>query len=139
MSFEKTEGLTIGDRLNYPYILSKAILYFLDAIVKSEGEYSQQEAEESAKAIRCLMLKSWTKGDKDFEKDIEKATIVEKVDLRPKWCGIPVGDPVFKEVTKYEPYLTAEAGINLLDRRGLLSKKVFTEKRLVIREQDTDT
>jgi len=69
---------------------------------------------------------------------MEKATIKRKIDIRPKFCGLSATletckklkiEP-FKEVTTFDYYDLFQACINLLDRRGLTSRRTFTEKML---------
>lgn len=123
----ESQGLTLGDRLNYPYILANAILSFETAIVKNEGEYSEQEIYEASQGLYYLLPRAWSVKDNQFEKDIEEAKYIQLIDNRKFWCGRRIGKPQWREVERFNPYKLFHASINLLNRRGMLSKKKIYE------------
>lgn len=137
---DSSQQLTIGDRINYPYILSKAIISWLESIVKQEGSYSEQEVKEAARGFKTLILDSWIKSDPKYQNEIKKATKTIIVDLRSTWCGRKVGklEEHQKIIKISDPYKIVSAAINLLDRQGYIEKKVFTEIKLGIREEDLE-
>ena len=83
-----------------------------------------------------MIPESWK--DEKFNEDTKEARIILKIDVRPRFCGQlatpevceELGIPTFKEVTTFDYYDLFQACINLLERRGLLSRKSFTEKML---------
>lgn len=118
----------LGDRLNWPYILGNAVLNFHNSIIKIEGAQSEQEVREAALCLYNSIPSAWVKVDKQFEKDLKEAIKEEKVDVRKEWCGRKVGKPKFEKQEKLDPYKLYHACINVFQRRGLLSKTIFTEK-----------
>jgi hypothetical protein len=124
--------LTLKDRLNYPYYLGDAILTRNRSILKEN--YSEQEIIEATENLLGLLPKSWE--DEQFKKDLEEATIKNKIDVRPNFCGIrpsieyceEYGIPTFKEEIIFDYKKLYRACINLMDRRGLTARREFTEK-----------
>lgn len=119
--------LTLGDKVNWPFILGNMILKFQQAIVKVEGEQSEQEVREAALCLFNSIPASWKTKDKEFQKDLEKATVKRKIDARNIWCGKRVGPPKFKREEIIDPYRLFHACVNIMDRRGLISKKNVSE------------
>lgn len=128
MSNQQQEGLVLGDRINFPYILGNAIINFQNAIIKVEGQQSEQEVREAALVIFNLIPSAWTKADTQFTEDKKEATITRQVDVRKEWCGRKVGEPKLEPEDIVDPYKLFHACINVFQRRGLLSKTMFTEK-----------
>lgn len=131
MSHQQTQqqdSLILGDRINYPYLLANALLNFQNAIIKVEGQQSEQEVREAVLCIYTLIPDVWTKADKDFHKDKKKAVITRKIDVRKEWCHRKIGEPKFEDEEVIDPYKLLHACINVFQRRGLLSKTIFTEK-----------
>ena len=122
------DNLMLGDRINWPYILASAVLKFQEAIVKVEGEQSEQEVREAAMVIQTLIPDIWVKADDKFRKELEDAIKKREVDVRKEWCGRKIGEPKFEEEEIVDPYKLAHACVNVFQRRGLLSKTIFTEK-----------
>ena len=125
---EKEISLTIGDKINWPFILATAIMKFQESIVKEEGFQSEQEVREAALVVRNLIPKVWV--DEQFEKDMKEAVIIEEIDSRNINCGVRVGNlkdhPPIK-VEKINPYRLVHACVNVIERRGLISKKEWQE------------
>ncbi|MEM3549937.1 MAG: hypothetical protein QXQ94_07035 [Candidatus Bathyarchaeia archaeon] len=126
MSEFQLPNLTIKDKINYPYILANALLKFQEAIIKAEGELSEQEVREAALCLFNMIPKTWY--DEKFIKDVKKATFKVKVDVRKEWCGVKVGQPKYEKVEEINPYRLVNACVNLLERRELISKKERIEK-----------
>ena len=122
------DNLMLGDRINWPYILGVGVLKFLEATVKVEGEQSEQEIREAAKVLQTLIPDIWVKVDKKYHEEVEAASEKQKVDVRKEWCGRKIGEPKFEEQKIVDGYKLAHACVNVYQRRGLLSKTIFTEK-----------
>jgi len=124
--------LTLGDKINWPFILGNMILKFQDAIVKVEGEQSEQEVREAALCLYNAIPKSWH--DDGFKEDRKEAITYQIIDNRNLWCERRIGAKIFKgkdtnqiKEEKLDPYRLFNACVNLLDRRGLISKKNIAE------------
>ncbi|MHA1829050.1 MAG: hypothetical protein ACTSX6_10445 [Candidatus Heimdallarchaeaceae archaeon] len=123
--------LTIKDRINFPYILANQILTFQRSLLKVEA--SEQEILESIEGLIHLIPEEWK--DDEFRKDLENARIATVKDNRPRWCGFPLDEEIcklrgiepFTKEERRDPYKLLQAVINLLHRRGMLSKKLWTE------------
>jgi len=124
--------LTLKDRLNYPYYLGDAILTRNRSILKEN--YSEREIIEATENLLGLIAESWE--DEKFKKDLEEATITNKIDIRPEFCGVKPsieyceahGISTLKEEKIFDYKKLYRACINLLDRRGLTARRKFTEK-----------
>lgn len=118
--------LTLKDRLNFPYLLANQILTFQRALLALE--FSEREIRETIEGFVHMIPESWK--DDEFKKDMKKATIILKIDMRPKFCGQratvevceELGIPTFKEKTTFDYYDLFQACMNLLQRRRMLSK-----------------
>jgi len=108
--------------------LGNAILNFHNAIVKPEGLQSEQEVREAALCLYNSIPTQWIKVDTEFAKDLKTAVTKREVDARKEWCGQKVGKPKFEKEEIIDPYKLYHACINVFQRRGLLSKTIFTEK-----------
>jgi len=122
------QSLMLGDRINWPFILANAVLKFHEAIVREEGAQSEQQVREAALTLRQSIPDAWIKADEQFKKDLENATITVKVDKRKIFMGRPVGKPKIEDEDDLDPYRLYHACVNVFQRRGLLSKTIFTEK-----------
>ncbi len=122
------QSLMLGDRINWPFILGNGVLKFQTAIVKAEGEQSEQEVREAALALYNSIPDAWTKADDQFRKDIANAITTTKVDKRKIFMGKPVGKPKIEDEESLDPYKLYHACVNVFQRRGLLSKTIYTEK-----------
>jgi len=126
--------LTLKDRLNFPYLLANQILTFQRALLALE--FSEREIRETIEGFVHMIPETWK--DDGFKKDTQDAKITRKIDIRPKFCGQSatievceqLGFPIFKEVKTFDYYDLFQAVINLLERRGLMSRRSFTEKML---------
>jgi len=122
------QNLMLGDRINWPFILASSVLRFQEAIVKVEGEQSEQEVREAALFLRALIPDQWIKGDEAWEKELKEIVTTTEVDTRKEWCGKKVGPPKYVLKEDVDPYKLGHACVNMFHRRGLLSKTIFTEK-----------
>lgn len=123
--------LTLRDRLNYPYYLGDAILTGNKAVLVED---SKQRIVDAIKNFRDLIPISWE--DDKFKKDLEDAKLTEKRDIRPLVAGnIKLNEDICKklgikteeEIDTFDYEKLRRACTNLLDRRGMLTKKVYTE------------
>jgi len=119
--------LTLKDRLNTPYLLANQILTFEKSIT-IVGSESKTEIVESIKGLLNMIPSSWE--DEAFKKEIEKAKIKNKIDVRPEWCGLKATEEfcskhnisTIKEEDSLDYWKVLKACMNLLDRRGMLSQ-----------------
>ncbi len=121
--------LTLGDRLNHPFLIANAILKFIEATVQPEGQQSTQQVTEAAKALHKLIPSDWLIGDKEYTRDYKKAVFDKTIDKpRLTWCGLAIGEPEKETVKDFiDPYALFHVCINVFQRRGLLTKSVFDE------------
>jgi len=122
------QSLMLGDRINWPYILGNAVINFHGSIIKVEGEQSEQEVREAALCLYNSIPKAWIKADTEFAKELKNAITKKEVDVRKEWCGKKVGKPKLEKTEHIDPYKLYNACVNVFQRRGLLSKTIFTEK-----------
>lgn len=120
-------GLSIGTRINYPFLLGKQIVTWQNSIVKGEGIQSPQEILEAALGLYQMIPDQWRIQDKDFDKEVEASVTLTRIDTRQIWCGVPVGRPRFRIIPKFNPYKLFHACVNLLARRGMLAKTLYEE------------
>lgn len=142
MSEKEAEAqLTLKDRLNFPYILANQILTFQKAILALD--YSDREIEESIKGFIHLIPEAWK--DDQFNKDLKEANSKRQVDKRPLVrAGVhmdeatckELGIPAIVEEDKIDYYKVFQACMNLLNRKGLISKVIMTDKILGDRYED---
>lgn len=122
------ENLILGGRINWPYILGVATLKFVDVTVKVEGEQSEQEIREAALVLQAFIPDAWVASDQKYKDEIKKAIEQKEVDVRKEWCGRKIGEPKFEKIEVVDGHKLAHACVNVYQRRGLLSKTIFTEK-----------
>lgn len=128
MSYEretKEQTLTVGDRLNYPFIIANQILKIQEARVQKSREYDPQEVEEAVKGLLGLIPDP--KRDEQFISEVKSSIETVKIDVRPLFCGIRVGEPIYDEHPMYNVEKLEHACVNLLDRLGMLGKIEWTE------------
>lgn len=127
MSDKSSEAsLTVKDRLNFPYLLANQILTFQRSILNLE--FSAREIRESIEGFVHLIPVEWK--DEEFNTDIENALIKQAIDIRPEFCGSTAtlefckenGIEPYKYKETFDYYMMFQACINLLNRRGMLSK-----------------
>lgn len=120
-------GLTIRTRINIQYLLGQGINAFQKAIVKQEGVQSRQEIMESAIGLFEMIPDSWRIADATFNRELKNAIIIQKIDMRKKWCGTPIGEPQYKIIKRFDPYRLFHLCMNLFARRGLLARTIYEE------------
>lgn len=125
---QEQQGLMLGDRINWPYILGSGVLKFYEAIIREEGNQSEQQVRESALTLYHSIPSQWVKKDDQFKKDVKAAFEKKDVDVRKIFQGRRVGKPKFKKEEVLDPYRLFQACVDVFQRRGLLSKTVYTEK-----------
>ncbi len=129
MSEEKDlTSLILGDRINWPFILGTSVLNFFNSVVKMEGEQSEQEVREAAITMYNSIPSQWVKADDQFRAELKEAIKEREVDARREWCGKKIGKLKTKQEEYIDPYKLYHSCVNVFQRRGLLSKTIFTEK-----------
>lgn len=126
--------LTLRDRLNYPYLIARQIETFQQAILNLD--LSPDEISEAIEGLIHMIPTSWR--DKQFNEALEEAVIDTEVDVRPSFCGvkldvkacIELGYAVTVKSQDSDYYKLFLACVDLLDRRGMLSKRRFTERMI---------
>jgi hypothetical protein len=125
-------GITIKDRINHPYILANQILTIQKAILNLEN--STQITQEAVEGLIHIIPDIWK--DEKYKEELEQSYVDKQVDIRPEFCGNKAS-LVFCQKHKLETTKTEkrlgywkglQACINLLDRRGMVSKRSFLEK-----------
>ena len=134
MSQEMQEqfNLTVGDRINLPFLLANDIMKISEALIRVEGEQSEQEVREAVLNFESSIPDALK--DRKFYDERSRAVVTVIEDRRKTNCGVKVGRQVFDgvyknqiEVSVIQPYKLKSACINLLQRAKMLSKVVMTE------------
>lgn len=130
-SGQDVSGLALRDRLNHPFLLANGIYVFQHTTT----DQTNQEAvvKETVMALYDIIPDMWE--DDQFNRDIERARTAQVADVRPEFCGNKASlawcesheVPPTQQIVVFNHHLIMKACINLLDRRGLLTKKVFKE------------
>jgi hypothetical protein len=121
------QGLVLGDRINWAFVLAKAVITLHDALCKVEGEQSEQQVREASLAVYNSIPTSWVSSDQKFADDLKNCFDVIKIDDRKEWCGRKVGKPKIRKEDKLNPWRLYHACVDVFDRRNLLNKPIFTE------------
>ena len=124
---ENEAPLTLKDRVDFPYILANQMLTFQKALLAEE--FSEREIQETILGFVHVIPDTWK--DNEFRKELEVAEKKVKVDKRPfvvpsvrlseELC-LELGVPSYVEETEVNYFQYFQACINLLQRRGLLTK-----------------
>jgi hypothetical protein len=130
-SSEKLFDLTIRDRINFPFLLAEQVTTFQKAILNKD--FSRKEVEEAIKGFKNLLPTRWE--DDDFKKDIKEAVNKVTIDIRPTFAGVSMSErmckakkiPMTEDIELMDYFKVLKSCINLLDRRGMLSKREYTE------------
>lgn len=125
-------NLTIRDRINFPFLLAEQISTFQKAILNTD--YSRREIEESIQGLAGMIPSRWE--DEQYQKDRDASTEEYEVDNRPTFAGVPSsnqfcedrGIPLTRTETRKNYFKLLHAVIDLLERRGMLSRRQFTEQ-----------
>ena len=132
-SREETPALSIKDKVNFPYLIARQIITYQQAILNTE--HSRREIQEAINGLVELIPDSWK--DEDWKKDEKEADVEEIFDVGPRVAGSTrmneatcksLGIPKWKIVKTKDANKMFHACINLLDRRGIISKVSRTEK-----------
>jgi len=118
-------SLTIADRVNYPYLLAN-ILLTIQRVLLEGDEGKINDAVEAAINVIPDQFE-----DEQYYEDLKKATMETMVCVRPRFAGFTTSEefckkhniPTVQVETVRDPWLTQKAIYNLLQRRGMLSKK----------------
>jgi len=121
------QGLVLGDRMNWAYILANAVMNLHTAIVKVEGQQSEQETKEAALAVFNSIPTAWVVSDEQFSKDLKKCFDETEVDQRAEFCGRKVGKPKIKKEQRLNAWRLYHTCVDVFHRRNLLNKPVFNE------------
>jgi hypothetical protein len=124
-SLQEQFSLVIGDRLNWAFFLGTGYLKWLESIVREEGNLSEQQVREAVLALSDMCPTAWI--DPQFQADVEKCFDSIEVDDRTEFCGYKVGKKKVHTELKINPHRLAHAVTDLLYRRNLLNKPVWTE------------
>lgn len=123
--------LNIRDKLDFPFRVDQQIETFQKATLNTD--YSRREIEESINGLVHLMPSRWR--DDKFKEDLQKAKAKVQQDIRPVFAGVRMNKdlcrerkiPMTKEGEVIDYFKMLLACIDLLDRLGMLSRRVFTE------------
>lgn len=121
------QGLVLGDRINWAYILATSVMNLHAAIVKVEGEQSTQEIREAVLAVFNSIPTAWVVADDQFREDLGKCFDISEVDNRREWCGLKVGAFKIRKEECLNPWRLYHTCVDVFHRRHLLSKPIFTE------------
>jgi hypothetical protein len=128
---QQVSGLAIRDRMNHPFLLANGIYVFQHTTTDQTN--LESVVRETVMALYDIIPDMWE--DAEFQKDIDRAKTQQTADVRPDFCGQQAtaewcqahGIAARQVVTVYNHHLIMKACINLLDRRGMLTKKIFKE------------
>ncbi len=127
----EAQGLTLKERMNHPYLLAHGILIFQR--MTNDAKKTESMVRETIMALYDLIPDLWE--DDLFTDDVAKAKTIRYVDMRPSFCGAKASaewcrqhgiEPV-KKLARFNHHLLMKACINLLERRGMMSRKIFKE------------
>ena len=118
--------LSIGDRLNYTYLLSKQILTLIE--IQAREDLNEDLLKIPIKASVAMVPDRLR--DEEFENAIKEAMKPEMVDVRPRFAGKPLDESVCKELgfpikeerEKMDTYATLHALFNLWQKRKMLTR-----------------
>ncbi|MGQ9624803.1 MAG: hypothetical protein ACUVT9_05470 [Candidatus Bathycorpusculaceae bacterium] len=137
----------LRDKMNYTDVIQNQLLTFQQALLKTgDDKESQREVEEAIKGLIHLVPDSWK--DDQFKKDYAKAVEEIDEDVRPVYGGVrlsnetceTLGLPTTKRTSRIDWYKAFQCCINLLDRRGLLSKTQWIEQlEELLEDESTET
>ena len=135
MSEKEFPTLTIKGKLDFPYLLARQIITYQQAILNTE--HSEREIQEAINGLVEMIPESWK--DSEWEKEIKEANVEEKVDVGPPVAGsirmdeatcLSLGIPKWKIVKTKDSNKLFHSCIDLLNRRGMLSRVTKIEKML---------
>ena len=135
MSEKEFPTLTIKGKVDFPYLLARQIITYQQAILNTE--HSEREIQEAIAGLVEMVPNSWK--DSEWEKEIKEAEVEEQVDVAPIVAGnIRMNEATCKElgIPKWKIVKTNDSNklfhscIDLLDRRGMLSRVTKIEKML---------
>jgi len=117
--------------MNHAFLLANGVLTFQKTTTTQES--SEPLVRETVMALFDLIPDVWE--DQEFKDDIARGRTEQIQDVRPDFCGEIASIqwcqshriPAYQKVVVYNHHLLMKACINLLERRGFLSRKVFKE------------
>jgi len=132
---EQIISLTIRDRVNFPYIIANQLLTIQKAMLNNSEntEVSRREIEEAINGLVYMIPKVWK--DEDYYKEEKLAKTTRRVELAPEWCGLRATEEFCKkhgiahhsDEEVVHAYTMLNACVNLLERRGFISKQSSLE------------
>jgi hypothetical protein len=131
LSMYPEASLTVRDRLNFSFLLANQILTIQKATLNLE--FSAEEVREAVEGLMHMIPTAWK--DKKFMIDVQNAQIELIVDIRPTFCGKPIdinvckrrGLPTYIRNVSFDYYDLFQSCIDLLNRRGVLSRRIYKE------------
>jgi len=131
---QELPSLTIRDKMNFPYLLAAQFLTIQKILLNPES--SEEDKNASILGLVNMIPESWQ--DEKWEEQEKAARVIEQIDVRPESCGVPAnmeyckenGIIIYKEYETYDYYKLFHACVNLLDRRGLITRRAKIEKHL---------
>ena len=124
---------TLQEKLDYAGRIGKGIEAVQLAILSGDPVM----IDNAISALFSMIPTAWY--DDQFIKDIKDAVEVYEEYQQPTWCGgVPYGKPVKVLVERKEPFLVLQACISLLERLGMLGRKVRKEVQTGIRIEDVE-
>ena len=123
--WQEQQSLVLGDRLNWSFFLGSGVLKFLEAIIREEGNLSEQQVREATLAISDMCVTDWV--DEKYQEDLKKCIDQIEVDDRKEFCGLKVGKKKSHFEERINPHRLAHSCYDLWYRRNLLNKPVWTE------------
>lgn len=128
---EGASQLALRDRMNHAFLLAMGILLFQKTTTNTQN--LEGAVRETVMALFDIIPEIWH--DEDFIKDVQAARSEQIVDCRPEFCGVKAsvewceanGVAPFQKTAVYNSHLLMKGCVNLLERRGLMSRKIFKE------------
>lgn len=123
---------TLKDRLDYPFILTRAVLAYIENLPRMEND-DETMREVIMALVGTIPQQLW---DKKFKAQYNAARIQKAIDQRPQFCGVPASTE-FCQDHNIKPYVLEEsfdyyklyaAAISLLERLHLLTRRNYTER-----------
>jgi len=134
------KGLLLQDKINHNYLLANQILTIQK--LRQSTENVEFQIKKAIQGLVALIPQVWK--DPDFDEDMKKAEITRNIDTRPSFCGMPANFKVCQDlgissivtIMDLNQEAALQACMNLLERRGMLTKKIIIEEFTGFDESD---